>query len=240
MKNKGEQSEDMSGFADKDQLKQTLFSSPEGRVLLTGAGLAFLYSFWLGVRLLLAPEESQVLIGMTATAIMFGRAAAMAFGYSLGLKHTTVIPVCMVVETILVLLVDPLFVFSWRRLLVLRWLRTMFDRMIESAEAHMEVVRKYGILGLFVFVWFPFWMTGPVIGCVIGFLIGLKMRVTLAVVLGGTYIAILVWGFLLMEFHDKAASFSSYAAMTLMMMLVVIIIIGHFLQKTIRNNKRKR
>ena len=232
----GEQSEKRSG-ADRDkQFNRTLFSSPEGRVLLFGAGLAFLYAFWLGVRLLLAPEESQVLIGMTATEVMFGRAAAMAFGYSLGLKHATVIPVCMVVETILVLIFYPLFVFSWRRLLVLRWLKKTFERMIKSAETHMEVVRKYGIAGLFVFVWFPFWMTGPVVGCVIGFLIGLNIKVNLAAVLTGTYLAIFGWGILLQEFHDQAASFSSYAAMTLMMLLAVIIVAAHFLQKNIRKN----
>ncbi len=233
----GEQSEKSSGADQGKQFNRTLFSSPEGRVLLVGVGLAFLYAFWLGVKLLFTPEESQVLIGMTATGVMFGRAAAMAFGYSLGLKHTTVIPVCMMIETILVLIVYPLFVFSWRRLLVLGWLKTAFERMTESAEAHMGLVRKYGIAGLFVFVWFPFWMTGPIVGCVIGFLIGLSIKVNLAAVLAGTYLAIIGWGILLREFHDKAASFSSYAAMTLMMLLVVIIVVAHFLQKNIRNHK---
>ncbi len=240
MGERSEQSEKISGLDRDKQFNRTLFSSPEGRVLLFGAGLAFLYAFWLGVKLLFSPEESQVLIGMTATGVMFGRAAAMAFGYSLGLKHATVIPVCMMIETILVLIVYPLFVFSWRRLLVLRWLKKTFERMTESAEAHMGVVRKYGIAGLLIFVWFPFWMTGPVVGCVIGFLIGLSIKVNLAAVLAGTYLAIIGWGILLQEFHDKAASFSSYAAMTLMMLLVVIIIIAHFLHKNIRNHKGRR
>lgn len=240
MIDKTEQSENSPPQEPKKHLKKTLFSSPEGRVLLFGVALAFLCSFWLGVKLLFEPQQSQVLIGMTATEIMFGRAAAMAFGYSLGLKHATVIPLCIMVETILVLVFYPLFVFSWRRLLVLRWLKKTFERTQESAETHIDVVQRYGIVGLFVFVWFPFWMTGPVVGCVIGFMIGLSMKVNLTAVLTGTYLAIFGWAFLLLEFHDKAASFSSYAAMTLMMLLVLIIVIAHFLQKNIRNHKGRR
>ncbi|MHC4542348.1 MAG: hypothetical protein ACYS74_21615 [Planctomycetota bacterium] len=96
----------------KNQLKETLLTSSEGRLLLTGVALAFAYTAWLAVKLLLSPEESQLLVGMTAIDIMFGRAACMFFGYSLGLGHGIVISVCIIIETILVLLFYPLFVFK--------------------------------------------------------------------------------------------------------------------------------
>ena len=95
-----------------NQLKATLLTNSEGRLLLIGVALAFIYTFWLGVKLLFSPDESQVLIGITATEIMFGRATAMAFGYSMGLGHNIVIPICIIIETILVLIFYPLFVFS--------------------------------------------------------------------------------------------------------------------------------
>ncbi len=106
----------------KKQLKITLLTQSEGRLLMAGVALAFIYAFWLGIKMLFSPEDSQVLVGMTATQIIFGRAAGMAFGYSLDLKHTTVIPMCIVIETISVLIFYPLFVFSWRQLLVINWL----------------------------------------------------------------------------------------------------------------------
>ena len=84
---------------DENKLKAGLLSIAEGRLLLAGVALALIYTFWLGIKFLLSPEESQILIGMTATEIMFGRAAGMAFGYSQGLEHITVIPVCMMIET---------------------------------------------------------------------------------------------------------------------------------------------
>ena len=44
----------------------------------------------------------------TATQIMFGRAAGIAFGYSMDLEYSTVIPICAITETIQVLILYPL------------------------------------------------------------------------------------------------------------------------------------
>jgi uncharacterized membrane protein len=221
------------------QVKVSLTASSEGLLLLVGVTLAFIFTLWLGIKLLLSPEESQVLIGMTATEIMFGRAAGMAFGYSLGLGHSTVIPICMIIETTLVLIFYPLFVFSWRHLLVIKWLKNTFERIHKAAEVHKNKIQRYGIIGLFIFVWFPFWMTGPVVGCVIGFMIGLKIRLNMTIVLAGTYAAILGWAFFLKRFHDRVASYSSYAAMVLMGLLVIIIILGHLMYRTLHEHKNK-
>ena len=59
------------------------------------------------------------------------------------------------------------------------------------------------------------------------------------VVLGGTYVAILGWAFFLHTLHQQIASYSPYAAMILMAVLIGIIIIGHFLQRTIHENKNR-
>jgi len=238
MEKKTEQPADETNSVQKNQLKATLLTGSEGYILLLGVALAFIFTFWLGIKLLYFPEESQVLIGMTATGIMFGRAAAMAFGYSLALEHSTVIPVCIIIETILVLIFYPLFVFSWRHLLVLNWLKNIFERIHKAAEIHKVKVQRYGIIGLFVFVWFPFWMTGPVVGCVIGFLLGLRVWLNMTIVLTGTYVAIFGWAFFLRQFHDRVASHSSYAAMVLMALLVIIIVVvGHLLHRILQENK---
>ena len=234
-----EQPTEESNSRRPERLRGTLLNSSEGRVLLTGIALAFAYIFWLGVKLLVSPDEFQKLIGMTAMNVMFGRAAAMAFGYSLELGHAKVIPLCMIVETILVLIIYPLFVFSWRHLLVVKGLKKLFERLQKSAEMHKDKVQKYGIIGLFAFVWFPFWMTGPVVGCVIGFLLGLRVWINMPVVLSGTYLAILAWGLFLSRFRDSVAAYSSQAAMVLMIFLIVIIVAGTLLHGTLSENKNK-
>ena len=239
MEEKKEQSANDKNLEQSNRFKETLLASPEGRILLIGVTLALIYTLWLGIKLITSPEESQILFGMTATAILFGRAAAMAFGYSMELGHAMVITVCIVIKTILVLIFYPLFVFSWRHLLVIKWLRNMLDRLHRSAEIHKGKVQRYGIIGLFVFVWLPFWMTGPVVGCVIGFLLGLKARLNIPIVLAGTYVAIFGWAFFLHRLHDRVASYSSYAPMVIFALLIVIIILGNRLHRTLQENKNK-
>jgi len=239
MEENAAQSENESNSRQKYHLKATLLVSTEGCLLLIGIALALIYTFWLGIKLLVSPDESQVLIGITATELMFGRAAAMAFGYTLGLGHKTVIPICMIIETILVLIFYPLFVFSWRHLLVVKWLKNVLERIQKSAETHKDKIQKYGVVGLFAFVWFPFWMTGPVVGSVIGFLLGLRIRLNLPVVLTGTYVAIVGWAYLLRHFHKQIASYSSYAAMVIMALLIFVIVLIHLFYRTIHENKNK-
>lgn len=234
-----EQSTNELNSEQRNHLKATLLASSEGRLLLTGFALAFIYAFWLGIRLTFSPEESQVLIGMTATGIIFGRAAGMVFGYSLGLGHSTVIPISMIIETIKVLVIYPLFVFSLRQILVVKWLKNIFGHINKAAEAHKDKVQRYGIIGLFVFVCFPFWMTGPLVGCVIGYLLGLRVWINISAVLAGTYVAIFGWAFFISQFHDRVASYSSYTATVLMALIVVIIIVGHLLFRILHENKDK-
>jgi len=233
-----EQNTDQLRRPEEEKLKVTLLTSPEGCLLLAGVVMAFIFASWLAIKMLTSPEESQVFIGMTATEIMFGRAAAMAFGYSLGLEHTLVVPICMIIETILVLLFYPLFVFSWRHLIVTNLLKKVFQRIKKAAEANKDKVQKYGVIGLFAFVWFPFWMTGPVVGCVIGFLLGMRVWLNMAVVLTATYTAILGWALFLRHLHERVASYSSYGGMVLMGLLFLIIVLGHLLHKTFRENKK--
>ena len=237
MGEKTEQPANKSNSQQPNRLKTTLLASSEGRLLLVGVALAFIYTFWLGVKLLFSPEDFQVLAGMTAIKVMFGRAAAMAFGYSLELGHSTVILICIIIETIVVFIFYPLFVFSWQHLLVINWLMKTFERIQNAAERHKGIIRRYGIIGLFVFVWFPFWMTGPVVGCVIGFLLGLRVWINMTVVLAGTYVAIFAWAFFLRQFPDRVASYSSYPAMVFIALLIIIIV-GHLLYRTLNENKK--
>ena len=159
----------------------------------------------------------------------------MTYGYTEGLKHSTVIPICIILETIYVLIFYPLFVFSWRRLLVVNRLKNVFKRTQRAAETHTDKVQKYGVIGLFVFVWFPFWMTGPVVGSVIGFLLGLRIWLNMTVVLAGTYAAIVGWAFV----ARHVASYSSYAAMVLIALLVFVIIVRHLLYRAFHESKDK-
>ena len=197
--------------------------------------MTFLYALWLIAQLVISADSFQTLLGMTAMEVVFGRIACMGFGYSMGQNHIEVIVISMVLETILVLVFYPLFVFTWQQLLVLKWLRKLSDRTRKAAETHKDKVQKYGIIGLFAFVWLPFWMTGPVVGCMIGYLLRLRVWVNITTVLVGTYAAILGWAFLLYQLHQKTISYSSYA-----IVVVTALVAGIMLTWAVRQRFTKK
>lgn len=204
------------------KMHETLFSSTEGRLLGIGLALSALMLLAFGVGWLLFPDRVLIYAAMTGLNLIIGRAAGMSFGYANALGHVQVIPLNMLVESIQVLVVYPLFALSWRQLLTLRSLQPYLSRLHGAAEMRSDVVQKFGIIGLFVFVFAPFWMTGPVVGAIIGFLIGLRPLTNLVVVLSATYVAIGVWGLLLNELNAWAATFNRFALFALVLAIMLI------------------
>ncbi len=222
-------------------VREGLLATSEGCILVTGIVIALLSITGLALSWLWSPEKSRVLVAMTATNILFGRAVGLSVGFTADLGHSVVVPVNMLIETLLVFLFYPLFVFSWRRLIVIQVLRNLMERTSKAAEAHRETVRRYGMLGLLVFVWSPFWMTGPVVGCAIGFLLGFRPLFNLIVVLAGTYLAITCWAILLKNLQDHVATYSPFAPM-IVVAIIILIVVGSYVLHCMKrdNHSRKR
>lgn len=208
-----------------------LFASTEGRLLGVGLVLTGLMLLAFGIGWQLFPDSVLTYAVMTGLNLIIGRAAGMSFGYASGFGHAQVIPLNMLVETIQVLVLYPLFALSWRQLIQAPRLQPFVARMHSAAESRGGTVRKFGIAGLFVFVFAPFWMTGPVVGAIIGFLIGLRAWVNLAVVLVATYIAIGFWALLLNELSAWAATFNRFAPYALVIAIALIVAAMHLLYR---------
>jgi uncharacterized membrane protein len=219
-------------------LLSTAYHSQEGKIFISGLWLLFLFGVWLFVTFLWSQQKAQYMVAMTATHILFGRAAGMSFGYAVGLDNLIVILVNIVIETILVCLFYPLFVFSMRRLVVIPFMRSFMERTRQAALANQALIKRWRIPGLLFFVWFPFWMTGPLVGCVIGFLLGMRPIIILSIVLLGTYLAIGTWSIILHGLHQRVAEFGPYAPLILLS-VIVILIVGFSLYLKKRNKKRE-
>lgn len=219
------------------KFRATLLNSQEGHIFLTGLVISALYLFWLVFNEIWNPRQAPVFVAMTITHVLFGRAAGMSLGYTVGFGHVVVILLNLVIETIQVLLFYPLFVFSWRQLLIINRLKNMMDRIHQAAASHQHVIHRYGLIGLFVFVWIPFWMTGSAVGCVIGFLLNLRPWMTIGVVLGGAYMAIVSWAFLLQELHHRASEFGPYASIGILAMIILLALVGRFVYKKQRDHQ---
>ncbi len=196
------ESRDDETSSGKPGILRHIMLAPEGKILIAGIALACLHMGVVALTGLHSAELCRNLLSMSFTHMLGGRAAGMALGYNQEFSTWTVILVSMSVETFMVLLFYPLFVFSYHKLIVIKPLEETMARARRAAAMHQGKIMKFGIPGLLLFVWFPFLMTGPLVGAVIGFLIGLRPRVNLAVVLGGTYLAILCWSMLLKRIDE--------------------------------------
>jgi uncharacterized membrane protein len=151
----------------------------------------------------------------------------MSYGYAHGISHWIVVVANMLIETFMVLLCYALFVFSYKKLFVIKPLEDIIERTQRAAKARQATIRKYGIPGLLIFVWIPFWGTGPVVGAIIGFLIGLSPWVNLATVLAGTYVAILCWGTFLKGLTDYLGNIGPSVALAFAGTIIIIAVAVH-------------
>lgn len=208
-----------------------LLASAEGRILACGIALAALTFAGFGAGWLLTPQPTLVLAAMTGLNLLIGRAAGLSFGYASGLDHPTVILGNMLVETIQVMVVYPLFALSWQQLLDLPRLRPLLARMHRDAEARQPWVMRFGIAGVFIFVFVPFWMTGPVIGSIIGFLIGLRPLVNLAVVLSATCLTTVFWAIAISEVDHMTAAIDRYALFATIVAVALLVLVWRVLRR---------
>lgn len=200
---------------------RTFLWSIEARILAVGLCLTLLTAVALSIGWLMNPELAARFAAMTGLNMTVGRAAGMSFGYASGLHHASVITSSVLVETIQVLVIYPLFVLSWKSLIDARHMQRLLVGVRRSAEANQSQVARYGMIGLFAFVFLPFWMTGPVVGSVIGFLIGLKARHNLPVVLSATYVAVVIWAIFFERMNAWLAAYGRYAAFGLVLVVAV-------------------
>lgn len=78
------------------------------------------------------------------------------------------------------------------------------ERIRQTAERHKSRVEPLGALGLWIFVFFPFWSTGALVGGVIGYLLGMRTWLVFSSVFAGHALSVLS----LVYFFDVVASWT--------------------------------
>lgn len=217
------------------QVWRHLFRTAEGHILLLGIAIALAGLVGMGFIAFMSPQTSEIIGAMSFTSLVFGTVVSMSIGYAAGYGHVLVIAVNMWIEAVVVLLFYPVFVLSVRKLVELPMLKGYIERTQAIAERHHEKVRRYGVVGLFIFVWIPFWMTGPVVGSVIGYMLGFPAWLTLMVVIAGTFMTLLVWAYLLFGLFSHAAVFGPWAAVLIIGLIMLIVLASYRLNRREKN-----
>ena len=184
------------------KLRDNLFVGKEGNILFLGLALIFMMIILILSSYIINPEFANKITGIVFTNIVVGRVPALSFGYAAGLSHFVVICTNIMIELILVSIIYPLFVFSFKDILHIDALEEFFTQVKNKKEQYKDKFEKYGTLTLFIFVFIPFWMTGPIVGSIIGYLIGMNHYKNISIVFIATVLAISLWGLFLQEIID--------------------------------------
>lgn len=205
-----------------------LFNTTEGLLFLLSCLIVISLAIYIITYYFIDTSFANKITAIVFTNIFVGRVPALSLGYAANLSHFVVICFNIIAEMILVTLLYSLFVFSYKGILQIKSLEEFFQKVGQKKEQHKEIFEKYGIFGLFVFVFIPFWMTGPIVGAIIGFLIGMKHFTVIFTVFLATIISMTLWGLFLQEIVDFALAFDIRILWLLLLILILVYLFFKF------------
>jgi len=211
-----------------NELLEKLFQGKEGNILLIGLFLTFCLIVFIIGSYQIDTSFANKITGIVISNIFVGRVPALSFGYAANLPHIVVITTNVLTELILVSYLYPLFVFSFNGILKVELLEDFFEKVKTKKQQHQEKFDRYGKFGLFIFVFIPFWMTGPIVGSIIGFLIGMRHYTIIVIVFIATAIAVALWGLFLQEIIDFLLAFNTQLVWIFLFIFVTALLIYRF------------
>jgi len=137
-----------------------------------------------------------------------GRAVNISDGIPAGFSKLYLLIQCGLQDIIMIMILYPWIVTGYEHARKRRFVLRTIDYLHQSAERHKHRIEPFGAVGLCLFVFFPFWSTGALVGSVVGYLLGMRTWLIFASVITGhlTSVVALIW--FLDAMHEVAESFS--------------------------------
>ena len=176
-------------------MKQKLFYTNEGKILLTGLLLSLLLLIVIGYFATIDIEIAKTL-GLTFFVHSFGgRAAGIGLCIMNGFGPVVTIVYNFYLEALIVCFTYSIFVLTTNNYIKVIWVTNLMQRLAQKAVEQKDKVESYGWIGLFLFVMLPLPVTGPVMGSVIGYMLKVNLFKNFSATGSGTFSAIVVWFF---------------------------------------------
>ncbi len=207
------------------RILNTLVRSGHLLLMLTLTAWVVMY-FWKGDPY----DETWQIILLTA---FFGRAAAVGAGLSNDFHPVFLFYQAVATDLILVLYLFPAFVRGYQRLAQVRYVGAYLMNAHKVALRYKSRMAPYGMAGLLVFVIFPFWSTGPLVGSIVGYLLGLPSVGVVLTVTIGNILACAAW----VWFYDWLNDWNPGVAMALLVLIFAMAITG-FAVAAVRRKKK--
>lgn len=208
--------------------------SENGRIFVIGCLLLICCIAFLGVMAYYRHPAWQHVFTMAVAHMAAGKGVSVVQGLALGLHPVAILTLATISDVILMLLVYPVFVFTYENFFESQMFQKHMRPMFESARKRIDGIGRFKVLGVFIIVWLPLWMTGVVVGSIVGYMLGLNDRETLGAAGLGTFTSILVWLF----FSNHILSATDWVDDKTVGIAVLALIIVLFIVRGIRRRKR--
>jgi uncharacterized membrane protein len=169
------------------------FDLVEVRILFVGLVLALLACLYLAFLLFTNPDLYRVLSYTAIVHIMGGRGLGVATCLSANISLINTILYNFFLEVVIVLITYGIVVLVMRNVIQPKLLHSTVRQAELTAQQQKTNIKRYGAIGLFFFVMFPFFMTGPVIGALIGYLLHYRAINNFLIVFSGTLCSIVIY-----------------------------------------------
>ena len=214
--------------AERRALRSAFLRSGQGPLFQLGCCMLLL---WIAVAAglwQLGHELWDDLLTVGFAHLLAGRAISIAQGTYVGFPRWAIVLIATYADIMGMLIVFPLFVYTYENLFEGRFFQRRMKPMLESAQRGVDRFRHCKVVGVFFFVWLPFWMTGIIVGAVLGYLLGLKTWVTTLAASLGALAAVATWVYAydilfrwLARIHQEIPLFFTLA-------LILVLLILHF------------
>ena len=158
-----------------------------GLLLCALTGIYFLYLIFTD------PGLYNVLSSTAVVHLMGGRAVGIATCLAAGISIFYTILYNFYLEIVIVLVAYGIIVLIMRNVIQPKIFHGAVRQAELTAQREKTKIKRYGAIGLFLFVMFPFFMTGPVVGAIIGYLLNYRAINNFLIVFSGTLTSIIVY-----------------------------------------------
>jgi len=168
----------------------------EVKILLIGLFLMALTGIYLLYLLFTDFDLYKVLSSTAIIHIMGGRALGIVTCLSADISLFYTISYNFFLEVVIVLIAYGIVVLVMRNIIQPKLFNSAVRQAELTAQSQKTKIKKYGSIGLFLFVMFPFFMTGPVIGAIIAYLLNYRPINNFLIVFSGTLASIVIYALL--------------------------------------------
>lgn len=183
-----------------------------GHACLVGMLILFVVLYWV------YGSPYQWTWQLVLAQLSLGRAGSAAMGMELGFnRYYLLFQICMH-DFILMFYIFPLFVRGFQQLSQIRLIGPSLQRLHDYAQRNRDDIGPYGVLGLLLFVFFPFWNCGPLVGVSLAYVIEMRLTMAFASVILGNIVAVATWVWA----YDKLQQYNKSLALVLLLVFFAL------------------